>query len=315
MDRSVSSATMNAMHIRPKDLTELRMRYAEGKLALFIGAGVSVSCGLPDWNTLASLVIDEAIYVDPAIGSPGHVYSPRGSFRRMYLKGLSPLESLRIVRAEVKADFASVVRRALYKTSPRSSATVTKLASLSGCSRVCNFNYDFLLELELAKVSRPFIPVAEGVAFSLLQPETLVFHPHGFLPGDSDAHEFTASLDVILSEDDYHRLYAAPYSWASVVQIALLMNYSVLFVGFSLADPNTRRLLDIVKSVGSSHRHFAVLKDPTLEIRRAEAGSWFPSSPTALALSEASLLGRGVAPVWIDSYDEIPAFIDRLSSP
>jgi hypothetical protein len=56
------------MQVRPEIVMELRTRYMTGKLALFVGAGVSVSCGLPDWNQLASLVVDEAIFVDPKLG-------------------------------------------------------------------------------------------------------------------------------------------------------------------------------------------------------------------------------------------------------
>lgn len=302
------------MQVRPETATELRTRYMTGKLALFLGAGVSVSCGLPDWNQLASSVVDEAIFVDPHIGGPGQVYLPVGSYQRVYLKKLPPIEALRIVRAKLGPKFPAAVQRALYKQTPSTSLTVSKIVALSACSRICNFNYDFLLQLELSKASRVFTTVVERTPFSFLQPETLIFHPHGFLPGESDTQDFSPSSDVILSEDDYHRLYATPYSWANLIQLSLLMNYSVLFIGFSLTDPNTRRLLDIVKDSGSNHRHFAVLRDPTLEIRKAEAGSWFPSNPTALSLSEASLINRGVYPVWIDSYDEIPIFLDRFLS-
>jgi len=34
----------------------LRGAYQRGSLVLFIGAGVSVGCGLPDWNELAKRV-------------------------------------------------------------------------------------------------------------------------------------------------------------------------------------------------------------------------------------------------------------------
>jgi hypothetical protein len=278
---------------------KLRERYKYGRLALFIGAGVSVSCGLPDWKRLADQVVDEAIPVDPRLGQPGHVRRPVEHAQRAHLKGLPPVEALRILRARLGSKFVSVVRRALYLVPPTTSLTVSRIASLVGCSRICNFNYDDLIQVALLANGWTCKTIVEESRFSLLDRETMIFHPHGFLPSASDLHGLPASNDVVLSEDDYHRLYAAPYSWANLGQLALLAHLAVLFVGFSLTDPNTRRLLDIVKEMGSSHTHFALMIDLTLELRRAEAGSWMPTSDVARKLSESSLENRGVFPIWI----------------
>lgn len=302
------------MNVEPNIFEKLCDQYRAHKLALFVGAGVSMSCGLPDWKTLSHQVVDESIPVDPRIGQPGHVTRPTEHYRRLYLKDMPLLEALRLVRASVGQEFPRVVQKALYQVPPATSEIVSKLASLTQCTRICNFNYDSLIQSAMAKAGRTCRTVIEGVPFSLLSEETVVFHPHGFLPLSDEIDGFPISRDVILSEDDYHRLSAYPFSWANLIQLSLLMNYTVLFVGFSLTDPNTRRLLDVVKESGSSHPHFAILKDPTVEIRAAEAYSWMPSSDVALSLFRQALTGRGVLPLWIDEFDEIPEVFDRLIS-
>lgn len=290
---------------------ELRCRYQEGRLALFVGAGVSVSCGLPDWKTLAGLVVDEAVPVDPRLGQPGHVRAPVEHYKRLYIKELPPVEALRAVRNFTGASFTSIVSRSLYKRAPVASDTAKSIVQLSRVSKICIFNYDDIIQNIFREHGRNFKTVTAGSSFSFLDEECLIFHPHGFLP--QAPNEAQASSDIVLSEDDYHKLYASPYTWANIIQINLLMNYSVLFVGFSLTDPNTRRLLDIVRATGSDHRQFAILLDPTLEIKKREAHSWFPSNHAALAVAESSLQSRGVYPIWIDSHDGISKVLNKVA--
>ena len=119
--------------------------------------------------------------------------------------------------------------------------------------------------------------------------DTVIFHPHGYLPrrGRSYARR---SRDIVLSEDDYHSLYSSPYSWANIVQLFLLLGHVALFVGCSLTDPNLRRLLDLVVKVRPSHTHYAFLPDPALA--RGPLKGWRgnpkrPDSPLPSAAKEA----------------------------
>ena len=92
-------------------------------------------------------------------------------------------------------------------------------------------------------------------------PQTIVFYPHGFLP-DPNRHSFPATDTIVLSEDDYFDLYRSPYAWANMVQLTLLLNYTALFIGCSLLDPNMRRLLDITAKMRPNHSHYALFRDP-----------------------------------------------------
>ena len=40
-------------------IEKLKKLHQDGKLCLFVGAGISKSCGLPDWNELSVRVIEE----------------------------------------------------------------------------------------------------------------------------------------------------------------------------------------------------------------------------------------------------------------
>jgi hypothetical protein len=132
---------------------------------------------------------------------------------------------------------------------------------------------------------------------------------HGFLP-DSRRKSHRATDRIVLSEDDYHILYRDVYAWANVVQLTLLLNYTVLFVGLSLLDPNLRRLLALVNKMRPAHRHYALLSD---RLEEADA-PWYRKNDAAAFRAVERLLHAdlGIEPVWVNSYSELPRELRKL---
>src|SRR5262245_62480714 len=91
-----------------------------------------------------------------------------------------------------------------------------------------------------------------------VKPETLpIYHVHGYLPvrdplGDLGRWKgkiYSPRLgsladEIVLTEDQYHREAADPYSWSNLVQLGAMSSSVGLTIGLRLSDPNLRRLLD-----------------------------------------------------------------------
>lgn len=76
----------------PQHLQELKTLHREGRLCLFVGAGVSRSCGLPDWPALSRAVI-EAAWPDRV-----QMYDYEYIALRSALNKASPLDAMRHAR-------------------------------------------------------------------------------------------------------------------------------------------------------------------------------------------------------------------------
>jgi NAD-dependent SIR2 family protein deacetylase len=235
------------------------------KLSLFVGAGLSESCGLFSWNKL----IEELAY------------------RAWDLKDITTLFSgdyLRIARSlrhKYGKNFETKIQEVLYSGSTQYSDLLLSIPD-TGINRICTFNYDNLLEESFQICGIEYSSLTPNSRYSQLQYKPIIFHPHGFLNYSSD------NTEIILSENEYHNLYSDPYCWSNLIQIHLLMNYSVLFVGVSLTDPNLRRILDATKKI-TEHEHFAIF--------RKKNNKFLDDSLTK------DLKSFGVHPIYVDSHN------------
>lgn len=107
-----------------------------------------------------------------------------------------------------------------------------------------------------------------------------VYHVHGFLPympeapnpSEKDLVEYGKS--IVLTETEYHHLFADFFNWTNVVQVKYLLEYTCVFMGFSLTDLNQRRLLEsIANLIPDDQHHFVFLsskkeKEPYDNLRK-----------------------------------------------
>ncbi len=243
---------------------------------LGLGAGVSVSAGIPDWNKLLERIAAAFFQHWPdATTSPPRDLSiafPHGCFHSPAAisigKTLACGDSL-LVAQQIKncirdEDWVWLLRRALYDNpdgSPHSgtpSPLIEALSSLCGreqsiVSEVITYNYDDLLERCLSHHGISNSPVA----FQSTNSNTKglhVYHPHGYLPpgGGPENNKF------ILAESDYHEHIAAPHSWSNLIQLHAFARYTGVFVGASLRDPALRRTLRLAR-ITHERPHFAFL--------------------------------------------------------
>ena len=268
---------------------------ARGRLALFMGAGVSMGCGLPSWEELIRRVLNEVWKHDPQLVD--------------VLMAERNILAARHAKAKASTAFNRIVHKCLYENDISLSPCVEAIAR-SGIRHICNFNFDDLVEEALLANGIEPVVATPGENFESKHDRITVFHPSGMLPRFDRAAELDGAR-IVFSEDDYHNLYSDPYSWANVAQLALLTGFSVLFIGLSMQDPNLRRLIDVSRSRGFRNQHFAIFRDPTKGVDKSKR-----TQQTRLRkMIELDMKSLGVTAWFVDDHGKVAEIIRSISVP
>lgn len=267
--------------------------FALGKNSLFIGAGLSMSCGLPGWDELLELLL-ASLRKEKSL-SVNDIEACRNDSQKDFLLKARYVKQY---YAEMKKSFISAIREALYKHVDDTGKLLESVAGLiktGNVEAVISYNYDDLLEEALQRYKIPFSPIDRSN-----RPElgTLpILHTHGFVPREEDSNY---ERNVVLSEDDYHSLYRDVFHWANVEQLHALTQTTCYFIGLSLKDPSLRRLLDISFERGSGNAvHYAFL--PRNDYKQP-------------AKAETMFYNMGVNIIWYENVDELPSIVDGLAN-
>jgi len=236
-------------HLLPDHLKrvgrELAAHSIQGRLVLFLGAGVSVGAGLPTWAELldrlaegASLdVIDrEALKQLPAVDQ-ARIIRDRLERASAPTTSAGVADASAVESTDSSAPKANPLAAAIREHTKADYYGLTHalLANLSVAESVTT-NYDTLFEeaSEAAGYETAALPYAsvEGAHRWLLKMHGCVNHPE----------------DIVLTREDFLRYADRRGALAGIVQ-ALLITRHMLFVGFSLTDDNFLRIADEVRKV------------------------------------------------------------------
>lgn len=245
--------------------------YKNGSLTLVLGSGVSAVYGLPGWDFLLQRLLIKTIEDTPekaAILSRvfTKIFNPSPLSAGRYLQ-----ESL--VDQKVRNKFEEDVRNALYETynekaESKIMSEIVKLCVAPGYSpnldSIITYNYDDVLEMKLRQTSMdvPFQSIY-GQGVNPDDSSLEIYHVHGYLPKEGKLSDHNR---VTLGEYVYHEQYNNIYSWNNIVQINKFRDKTCLFIGSSLSDPNTRRLLDIANMQKRNKKfHYIIKKKPDVE--------------------------------------------------
>jgi hypothetical protein len=327
---------------RPKNPVNLDLRkaYADGHVALGLGAGVSQASGLPSWNELICRLAEKW----PDIG--------RKSAQTLLEAGYDATVLATVLRRKAESDdaFAKLVRKALYKdfsfkpvvgksnhrrfvehirnTNPTLHAVGSMCGSLIEGERfrpnpriraVMTLNIDALLEMYTrARFRGRVLRTVERAAASASSSKIHSYHLHGYLVKERASHSREARSQeaddrLVLTEQQYFDVVANANGFVNYTMLYLLREYRFLFVGLSMRDPNLRRAL---------HLSF------TERIRELEAEGETTAMATSRAARHWAIMVRrdaeidaattilleviGVKPLWVDAYADIPALLQSL---
>lgn len=303
----ISEATYDWRNDRDRTMEHAKVSIAENNFSLFLGAGVSMSANLPCWwNLLAGMInrCKQGIFKEADLDQLTKVCCNSsivmGRFIRMMMESKSNEE-----------EFYQCLHEALYNgVDSYSSPLITEICHLiqfkkQQAQSIITYNFDDVMERALKSCG-----IGNYSIFGQNQPQQLfpIYHVHGFVPFENK--ENIKSLPV-LSEEEYHRVYANSYNWSNVEQIHALSRTTCLFIGLSMTDPNLRRLLDIAnKDSEADPRHFVFLpcidsfgKNKAAEVKNNEA----------MRIQKEMFEELGLRVVWYKGHnDELPKFIKAL---
>ena len=274
----------------------------EGEVVFLCGAGVSIPAGLPSFQLLAQLVIED-------LGAPEEAKSQRllqRSLRAEDLDDAPPMDQLfsHLQREygveEVERAVARRLRRPKNAMLTRHETILRLSASKNGTARVVTTNFDLLFEAaqpRLAYSQPPNLP-------RLRANQSLdgLVYLHGRLPRTSKTKGGVRGL--VLSVADFGRAYLA-HGWAAQFVRELLDHYIVVLLGYRAEDPPMRYLLEELNAVGG-----------------AKTGQLFAFSEGAPAEVEAAWQSRGVtaisypeSPQHVSLWDTLSAWAERARDP
>ena len=266
-------------------LNKLKSDIRNNKISIFMGAGVSTDAGVVGWDGLLEKLYEKR-GIDKKILSKGEYDNlTKGRYIMDYYKDYYK-DNLDI--------FQQDMRSILYENVKDSNLidTIAELINKCNIESVISYNYDDLVEQKIIEKKGKCQSVYDKSRPT--DNETLqIYHVHGFVPQKG------ACSEIVLGEKEYHKVYQEVYNWGNVEQLHTLCRSTCLFIGFSMKDPNLRRLMDISNdgtNVPSVHYIF---------LRKKKHNTSF---------MESIMRGFGVSCVWYDKHDDLPDLLNELIS-
>ncbi|MDO4994662.1 MAG: SIR2 family protein [Bacteroidales bacterium] len=232
---------------------------------IFAGAGVSVSAKIPDWQSLLKNLLADST-----------IFTPDDFVNVFKSADYSNLVTARYIEKNLNTDKRTLIQKIKELLYPNNQHVESKLINIicklivhqTSLRSVITYNYDTLIEDNLKREGKPCFSVYKNNRDE--RNSFPVYHVHGVVfrnsaPGDQE--------DIVLTENDYHRVYSEVFDWSNVEQLHALTRCTCFFIGLSLNDPNLRRLLEISQRDSSkSVRHYVFLERKSAydEIEKAE---------------------------------------------
>jgi hypothetical protein len=222
---------MEAPTSSPRDILAgaIQRRHA----ILFAGAGVSMAVGLPSWQTLIDHLLKELNLDRSVIDGMHDGYQMLAEFYRLKQGGIGPLRSWLDRNWKVASERVA-------------GSPLHKLIVELGFPAIYTTNYDRNLETAFQFYKKPYAKIASAKDIATA-PDGLthIIKYHGDFDDDSS---------LVLTETDFlNRL-----SFDSPLDIkfrADALGRTILFIGYSMSDPNIRLLLHRIWQIWEESGH------------------------------------------------------------
>jgi hypothetical protein len=200
---------------------ELARSIRQGRAVLFVGAGVSMSVGLPSWRRLIEHMAKELGLDDAAIGAPDLSYQMLAEFYRLKQGSIGPLSRWMAHNWDVSREKVAASR-------------LHRLIVALDFPIIYTTNYDRNLEVAYEIHERPYAKIANARDIAeARQGVTQIVKYHG---------DFDDDESLVLAETDYFRRLSFDSPLDAKFR-ADALGSTILFIGYSMSDMNIRLLL------------------------------------------------------------------------
>ena len=265
--------------------------------ALVLGAGISIDAGAKGWDAMMNSFKDE-LKIRNITSQPSALEETIGN---------SNLINAQMFKEVLNndSDYFKKINENLYGGMKDFSDQiliyyVCKLINKwknNNFFRVMTYNFDDYLERYL---DRFFNQCKYHIIFTpeILNNNLNIYHVHGFLP-NKDISNLSGKKkeSIILTEDDYNKLYNNAYAWQISTQLSFFRENICLFIGCGLTDPNIRRLLKMSSSKGT---HFAFMRGGHLSVDN-------------IIIATNHFYNLGVRIIWVDNFNEYSDIVADMS--
>jgi len=220
----------------------------KGRLCIVLGAGISKSFGLPDWQTLIKNLYDE---------------------KGKTLSNDNFMEAAEKYKTEYQQDYISDVKKALYKDANIEFTQLTTQSTLAAIgalvmaskrgtsSKVITYNFDNVLELYLN-----YFGLASNSKYETLHwassADVEIYHPHGFLPYKVESN----SEEIVFDQASYSKIIGNRTNPWNIHLSSIMMTHTCLFIGLSGKDLDLDSIIHNTignhKSIQSNYPYWGV---------------------------------------------------------
>ncbi len=237
--------------VREDRLEELKKCIEENCSTLFLGAGVSASANMPSWGKL----LEQLLTQYSKTTSPDYFSCDLANV--LHCCGESYLIAARYIDCIIsKEERAKIIQKALYEN-PQKSDLIDNLCTLikeKNILQIITTNYDQLVEQGLKSKGLTPYPIAQS---GIIPKDTIpVYHVHGSVNDPQNPIVNDLPEAPVLSEEDYHTLYSTGHHWSNIAILHALQHTHCIFIGFSMTDPNLRRLIESANYGDTPHYVF-----------------------------------------------------------
>lgn len=202
-----------------------------GRLALFLGAGVSQNLGIPNWADLVTSVLVDKGEPPPATGDDLMAIMEDFQAKHFATDKVGYLNAVRVeLYRKCSLGFASLRKNAVLSAI----AALVMASSRGSASTVLTLNFDDILETYLEYNGFVTRSISEDF-FWAGNSDVTIYHPHGFLPYGAGR---SMSNDITFDQESFLKQIGRVDSPWHVVFQHTMRTHTCLYIGISGADLN-----------------------------------------------------------------------------
>lgn len=204
-------------------IKNIKKAIKDDKLVLFVGAGISMESGLPSWNDIIGVFLNE---LNIEKDSRNLDYLKIAQMYKDEYGSQQYLERINEIFSIHKNAIPNHYHNLIAKINPK---------------HVITTNYDSLLERSLNSGIKKYEVIIEDKDIPYSLGNNYIIKMHGDL-----------STDFVFKEEDYLN-YEENYRMISSIIKSIISNNTVLFIGYSLSDPNFHEIYRYIQKTLGNH--------------------------------------------------------------